>query len=123
MNLCPQCGEDNETGNRFCTGCGSRLLGLINPRLLLLDDGPEAEYAITETERLIGRGPGNDIVIDDAEMSTCHARIRLADGECWIEDQHSTNGTFVNGLRIHAATCLSQGDLLKLGRTFLKFVG
>jgi pSer/pThr/pTyr-binding forkhead associated (FHA) protein len=53
-------------------------------------------------------------------MSRSHARVTVdADGTCAIEDLGSTNGTFVNGLRVSAPQTLSEGDTIEIGATTL----
>ena len=64
----------------------------------------------------IGRGPGNDVVINDGVVSTSHAVITVSDfGEITIEDLHSTNGTFVNGKRITGKVMLTPASTVVLG--------
>lgn len=61
----------------------------------------------------IGRGPANDVVINDAVVSTSHAMITVSDfGEITIEDLNSKNGTFVNGKRITKAVLNSSSTVL-----------
>ena len=49
----------------------------------------------------VGRDPLSDIVIDDARVSWHHAVLR-PDGDHWtLEDEHSTNGTYADGRRVH----------------------
>jgi hypothetical protein len=70
-------------------------------------------------ELIIGRfveGPGQ--LGGDEEISRSHARLSVdASGLCAIEDLGSTNGTYVNGLRISAPHTLSEGDTIELGGT------
>lgn len=64
---------------------------------------------------LIGRDPTANIVIDTPNVSRLHAKItKLANGMV-VEDLGSTNGTFVNGDRIRAATPLEPADDLRVG--------
>lgn len=49
----------------------------------------------------VGRDPSSDIVIDDARVSWHHAVLRPEAGHWTIEDEHSTNGTYADGRRIH----------------------
>lgn len=61
----------------------------------------------------IGRGPSNDVVINDGVISTFHAVITVSDyGEIFIEDQNSKNGTYVNGERIKRAPLSSSSTVL-----------
>ncbi|MYS31123.1 FHA domain-containing protein, partial [Streptomyces sp. SID7804] len=49
----------------------------------------------------LGRDPQGDVVLDDARVSWRHATISF-NGRSWaVEDHGSTNGTFVQGQRIH----------------------
>jgi two-component system, cell cycle response regulator len=62
----------------------------------------------------LGRHPDNAICIDDDGISRHHARITLKDGQFWIEDLQSSNGTYLNGRRINSCQ-MTNGDTLHLG--------
>jgi hypothetical protein len=68
----------------------------------------------------IGRDAGNDVPLSDEAASARHAVLELRDGEWWIEDLGSTNGTVVNGTRIERAERLHFGDELAIGRIALR---
>ncbi len=71
----------------------------------------------------IGRDPGCDLVVKDDGISRVHARVRVIDPErIAIEDQKSTNGTFVAGERVEKAVLEEGGKVLLGRRTILKFV-
>jgi pSer/pThr/pTyr-binding forkhead associated (FHA) protein len=76
---------------------------------------------VVDDELVIGRNAdGAGKLAEDGELSRSHARIALdGNGFCAIEDLGSTNGTFVNGLRISAPQTLSEGDTIELGGTTL----
>ncbi len=76
---------------------------------------------LLDDELLIGRhADGAGRLADDDEISRSHARISLdRSGFCAIEDLGSTNGTFVNGLRITGPQTLSVGDTIEVGGTTL----
>ena len=76
---------------------------------------------LVDDELVIGRhADGAGRLADDQELSRAHARIVLdGNGFCSIEDLGSTNGTFLNGLRISTPQTLSVGDTLELGATTL----
>ena len=78
-----------------------------------------------EQELVIGRStPGMGSLGGDSEISRVHARVfRDASGQLTIEDLGSTNGTFVNGNRIGAATPLRPGDQVRVGQTSLSVEG
>ena len=69
----------------------------------------------------VGKGPGNDIVLEDARVSRLHASLeKFAEGWC-VNDLGSSNGTFVNGDRIWGAHRLRHGDEIRVGQTRLLF--
>src|SRR4051794_992099 len=78
-----------------------------------------------EQELVVGRStPGLGSLGGDSEISRVHARIyHDASGQLIAEDLGSTNGTFVNGNRIAAATPLRPGDQLRVGQTTMTVEG
>ncbi len=72
-------------------------------------------------DTLIGRTRKNDICLPSPVISSNHARIFFADGEFYIEDLGSKNGSFVNGKQIvnHPAL-IKNGDKIAIGN--IKFV-
>lgn len=70
--------------------------------------------------KTVGRGPDNNIVINDENVSRKHLQILQDDnGNVSVVDVGSTNGTYVNGVRITSETRLSPGDTLRIGNTAL----
>lgn len=67
-------------------------------------------------EWVVGSGSHAAIRVRARWVSRRHCRIWDADGETWIEDLGSTNGTFVNDARLTGPVRLSDGDLVTLGR-------
>jgi pSer/pThr/pTyr-binding forkhead associated (FHA) protein len=68
----------------------------------------------------LGRSASGGIVIDDERVSDQHARVRVdEEGQFVVWDLASTNGTFVNGERITAATPIVENDEVKVGHTVL----
>ncbi len=76
---------------------------------------------LVEEELLIGRhAEGAGRLGEDEEMSRSHARVSVdSSGSFAIEDLGSTNGTFVNGLRISTPQTLREGDTIEIGGTAL----
>ena len=66
-------------------------------------------------ELVIGRDGGCDWVVDDARVSREHVRIASEEGEHWLEDLGSRNGTSVNGQPLARPTALRDGDVVELG--------
>jgi pSer/pThr/pTyr-binding forkhead associated (FHA) protein len=91
------------------------------------------QFMLSELESQIGRWdadggifPDIDLDADDpeAKVSRRHARISLNNGQYFVEDLGSTNGTFVNrGKRLMPGIrqALNDGDEIIVGKTFLRF--
>jgi hypothetical protein len=70
----------------------------------------------------IGRGADNDLAIDgDEYASSHHARFEPRRDGVYVEDVGSTNGTFVNGIRLTRERRLAPGDVVRIGETDLRF--
>jgi predicted component of type VI protein secretion system len=84
---------------------------------LVLKSGPGSgtEFILDKAELFLGRDPGNDIVINDPEVSRRHARILKVGDTYSIEDLGSTNGTFIRGMRLAAPVTLRPGEVITLG--------
>lgn len=79
------------------------------------------KYLLKPGEILIGRSSQAQIQIDHESVSRRHARIILADNGVALSDLGSTNGTYVNDEAI-TERGLGNGDLIKVGRTILKYL-
>jgi pSer/pThr/pTyr-binding forkhead associated (FHA) protein len=90
-------------------------------RLEVISGNATGDVIVIEDELVIGRhadGPGR--LSEDEEISRQHARIsREATGDYAIEDLGSSNGTFVNGLRIQSPRLLALDDSIEVGATTL----
>jgi hypothetical protein len=75
------------------------------------------EYRLTDRPMTLGREAINDIILSDPEISRRHARIFRQDEVYLLEDLGSTNGTFINGRRIHAPTILKDEDVMEFGES------
>ncbi len=69
----------------------------------------------------IGRNPVNELQIQDNYASGAHTRLTVQDGIFYVEDLGSSNGTFVNGQRIHEPLVLRHGDRIEVGDTVFRF--
>jgi len=72
-------------------------------------------YPLEKTELFVGRDMGNDVVINDPEISRRHARLFQQGNSYVLEDLGSTNGTFVNGQRLMGPGVLHPGDSITFG--------
>lgn len=75
------------------------------------------EYQLTNRPVTLGREAINDVVLSDPEISRRHARLFVQDGQFFLEDLGSTNGTFINGRRVHAPTRLQDSDVIEFGES------
>jgi pSer/pThr/pTyr-binding forkhead associated (FHA) protein len=68
----------------------------------------------------MGRNVNNTIYVEDEFASANHAMLTFRGRSWFIEDQGSTNGTYVNGHRIDRPVALSYGDELTIGRVRMR---
>jgi len=93
-------------------------------RLVVLDTAEE-RLAVGTTFPLqpvtsVGRLPSNTILLPDTYASGQHSLLTWREGQWWLEDLDSHNGTLLNGVRINGPTVISAGDVIGVGRTQLK---
>lgn len=74
-----------------------------------------------ETTVTVGRLSASTIPLNDQNVSRRHAEIRPNRSNYVVVDLGSTNGTMVNGTRIHGETVLSDGDIISFGSTYVRF--
>lgn len=76
---------------------------------------PEQRFYLFEGDITIGAGDKNDIVIDLPAVSWNHALMVSRNERILLQDSASTNGTFVNEVRVTRPRELEHGDLLRFG--------
>ena len=86
---------------------------------IVMRSGPNAGkvYPLELPDISIGRDTSNTIAINDAEISRKHAKLTLHGSAFVIQDLGSTNGTFVNGMRVTSTQVLNAGDTISFGET------
>jgi len=111
----------------------------VTPRRRATDPGPEANVILIAHPRnqmlgtryrfrpgsslVLGRGRNADISISDAtSLSRRHASLTYRIESVILEDLGSTNGTFVNDVRIEEPTLLRSGDRFQIGSVHFKFL-
>ena len=137
---CPSCGEKTGLNWIRCGFCGTPLAGTPSRKQaspgvgatpapepvattvsLVIEKGPGAggAYVLSSSQTSIGRGKNNDIVIEDKEVSSSHARISIARDGISLEDLNSTNGTLVNEQLVSSCR-LKDGDTIEIGETVFR---
>ncbi len=88
--------------------------------VLLIAHAPEGEPTMDRiplTARLsVGRDRSADLTVRDSKLSRQHFAISCAENGMWIEDQGSTNGTYLNGSPLKQLNEISTGDVIRAGR-------
>ena len=150
--VCSQ-GHSNPDGSAFCDECGERLDGSsaastvvpssapavpaapaasASPRLIIQDDNTVVDLR-GKSEALVGREDPVSNVYPDVDMtphngeeggvSRIHAKILINGNQYMVEDQNSTNSTFVNRQKLapKTPTPIKDGDELRFGRVVTIF--
>jgi pSer/pThr/pTyr-binding forkhead associated (FHA) protein len=78
------------------------------------------EFAVA-AEATVGRAGGCAVALaDESFVSQIHGRLFRRDGDLWVEDLGSTNGTFLNGKKVTRPVALRKGDKVQFGRTTME---
>jgi FHA domain len=98
---------------------------LHSGRLVVVKSGdlePGMDYELNSSQITIGRGGQNDIAIPSDEYASArHARLEPRQDGVWVQDLGSTNGTYLNGARLERPRRLTNGDIVRVGDTDLRF--
>jgi pSer/pThr/pTyr-binding forkhead associated (FHA) protein len=79
------------------------------------------EVQLAKDKTTLGRRPYNDIVIDNLAVSGEHAVLQMVGADVFIEDQNSTNGTYING-RAVKKQLLQHNDTVEIGKYKIKYL-
>ena len=72
-------------------------------------------------ELTVGRAPGCQVALEsDSYVSQLHARVFVRDGQLYVEDLGSTNGTYLNRKKVSGPMLVRRGDRLQIGKTVLE---
>lgn len=93
------------------------MANLLPSAKLTIKIGPNAGqvFKLLQHAQVIGRAAPANLVISHPEISKQHARIVFEEGQCFLEDLGSINGTFLNGQPIQDRRLLTDGDEIFLG--------
>ncbi len=82
---------------------------------LIRNDEVAFTLSMSDQQVLVGRAPGNDLVLSEAELSWHHAIFWVEAEQLWVRDLGSTNGTTVGGVPINTPTLVPDGGQVMLG--------
>ncbi|HEV8248691.1 MAG TPA: FHA domain-containing protein [Gaiellaceae bacterium] len=110
-------GSQQLAAARRASAHAGRLIVVSSPSL-----AEGSRFAIDSVPLAIGRGQENQVALGEDEFaSSAHARVEPRHDGAWLVDRGSTNGTFVNGVRIDGPHRLEEGDLVRIGETQLRY--
>jgi pSer/pThr/pTyr-binding forkhead associated (FHA) protein len=147
---CPECGFQNPEAANYCARCGALLvkdepgdettlaftpedeeeatstledIGVKGPALVVRSGGGRAgeTFHPSQERTSIGRSPDCEIFLDDVTVSRQHALLTEKNGQFFIQDEGSLNGTFLNRRRIESAP-VEDGDEIQIGKYRLTFL-
>ena len=81
-------------------------------------DGNQTEKFLGDNPLTVGRSPEADIITLDERASRMHCSIRIWDGEYYVKDLKSKNGTYLNQKRVEMGK-IKPGDKIRLGNSIL----
>lgn len=112
--------EKAVSGRQGVRGAGSR--GQRTPPVLrIVEPATEAGKTFPLGDELtVGRAAGCQVTLDDTYVSQLHARIFRRDGELFVEDLGSTNGTYLNRNKVGGPMPLKAGDHLQVGSVVME---
>ncbi|MBI5277066.1 MAG: FHA domain-containing protein [Burkholderiales bacterium] len=94
------------------------------PQLIASVQGVEVKHVYLHKDRTtLGRNPDNDIVLDNKVVSARHCVFDLKGvADVFLEDLHSTNGTYVNDHMVKSRTQLHDGDVIAIGNFRIRYL-
>lgn len=88
-----------------------------------LQDEAGGEPQSVEGTLRVGRDTTSDVVLASSKASRTHAILFLEEGALWVEDQNSTNKTYVNGRQVEERTQLHDGDTVQFADVRYQVIG
>lgn len=92
------------------------------PRTLVVTAGSLAgtKIALTDQPITIGRADDSTLVVSDDYASSRHARLMLRDGDWYVDDLGSTNGTYLDSGKVTGPTRVGAGVPIRIGKTVIE---
>jgi pSer/pThr/pTyr-binding forkhead associated (FHA) protein len=87
--------------------------------LIRITDEEPVQLRFTSPEIIIGRDPACELVLEDSTVSAKHTRLFFRQGQWWVEDLRSTNGTYLNQEPINSSLVITSGDEIRCGQVAL----
>lgn len=89
--------------------------------VLLQGELPEKAIPLTGDSLLIGRQDICDLQLASNSVSRAHARIEIRNGQCYLEDLGSNNGSYLNNVQVQQKTKLAEGDEIAISEFVFRF--
>ncbi len=90
-------------------------------QLRVVDPAEQRGRSFTlDVEVTVGRAAGCQVTLDDTYASSLHARLFTRDGQFFVEDLGSTNGTYLNRKKVSGPMVMKRGDQLQVGSTVME---
>ncbi len=96
-----------------------------NPIIAVVEGPLQNRYwVLDKPEMIVGRDDDCDVVLPERQISRHHIRVHNKDGQFFIEDLESRNGTWINGQRLEGMQEIFDGDELHIALAIrLRFIG
>jgi len=85
------------------------------------EEASQGQCIMLQPITALGRATDNTLMLSDPFASAHHALILWREGQWWIEDLDSHNGTLLNKKPLNTPAALSSGDEIQIGETTLRF--
>ena len=115
---CARCEAAVAPDDTACPRCGDTLP--IARLEVVRGDLPERRFPLRPGSYSLGRARGNDVMLPDASVSKSHARLTVAEGGSFIEDQGSRHGVYVDAAPVQRGE-LRHDSHIQLGNVTLRF--
>jgi len=111
--------DDEGTAVLSLEGVSFPAARVATPFLIILAGDEAGKMLRVDQELTVGRSSKSTVVFTGDGISRYHARFFRQGDTTFVEDLGSTNGTFVNGVRLSMPVALSDGDKIQIGASFL----